>query len=310
MRAHRRPRPCSGCSPKCHGGARRAQRSTSTGKSLLTTPFPKPHVRQSVVARAEDACRVWEGLSSGCGTSDSYQTPQKAISVFFVPPSDLLLEDPVVGRPTPPWAPRRGRRDPDIDSGLARVCFVRIWGRSCVVPTWPSGGVVSSQHRCAPIDDARAGRVWWDRVVALSLGRAQHRPGGRRGDESSFSGVTPPSKTYQQHALARGCSGLWRSRAVRAPVGDATAPFRWRTCSTDGGASCWSHDGPSSLVLRCHGWRRSSNHTRSLRSSCAPFGGGPPRAAMPQHDGTASPRRARKTRRVPLRSQAVRPSLH
>jgi hypothetical protein len=132
------------------------------------------------------------GLSSGCGTSDSYQTPQKAISVFFVPPSDLLLEDPVVGRPTPPWAPRRGRRDPDIDSGLARVCFVRIWGRSCVVPTWPSGGVVSSQHRCAPIDDARAGRVWWDRVVALSLGRAQHRPGGRRGDESSFSGVIPP----------------------------------------------------------------------------------------------------------------------
>ena len=120
----------------------------------------------------------------------------------------------------------------------------------------------------------------------------------------------PPSKTYQQHALPRGCSGLWRSRAVRAPVGDATAPFRWRTCSTDGGASCWSHDGPSSLVLRCHGWRRSSNHTRSLRSSCAPFGGGPPRAAMPQHDGTASPRRARKTRRVPLRSQAVRPSLH
>ena len=133
---------------------------------------------------------------------------------------------------------------------------------------------------------------------------------GVGGDESSFSGVIPPSKTYQQHALARGCSGLWRSRAVRAPVGDATAPFRWRACSTDGGASCWSHDGPSSLVLRCHGWRRSSNHTRSLRSSCAPFGGGPPRAAMPQHDGTASPRRARKTRRVPLRSQAVRPSLH
>ena len=310
MRAHRRPHPCSGRRPKCHGSARRAQWPTSTGKSLLTTPFPKPHVRQSVGARAEGPTRVWVGRLSGWGTSDLYQTPQKAISVFFVPPSDLLLEDPVVGRPTPPWAPRRGRRDPDIDSGLARVCFVRIWGRSCVVPTWPSGGVVSSQHRCAPIDDARAGRVWWDRVVALSLGRAQHRPGGRRGDESSFSGASPPSKTYQQHALARGCSGLWRSRAVRAPVGDATAPFRWRTCSTDGGASCWSHDGPSSLVLRCHGWRRSSNHTRSLRSSCAPFGGGPPRAAMPQHGGTASPRRARKTRRVPLRSQAVRPSLH
>ena len=253
MRAHRRPRPCSGCSPKCHGGARRAQRSTSTGKSLLTTPFPKPHVRQSVVARAEDACRVWEGLSSGCGTSDSYQTPQKAISVFFVPPSDLLLEDPVVGRPTPPWAPRRGRRDPDIDSGLARVCFVRIWGRSCVVPTWPSGGVVSSQHRCAPIDDARAGRVWWDRVVALSLGRAQHRPGGRRGDES----CCPPPLRHTSSTLSRAaapvCGALvpserqWatqrpRSGGVRAPrtveprAGRTTAPAA-SCCGVMGGGA-------------------------------------------------------------------------
>ena len=162
-------------------GARNGQ--LPLGSRCLPPPSPKPHVRQSVVARAEDACRVWEGLLSGCSTSDLYQTPQKVISAFWRPRPDLLLEDPVVGRPTPPWAPRRGRRDPDIDSGLARVCFVRIWGRSCVVPTWPSGGVVSSQHRCAPIDDARAGRVWWDRVVALSLGRAQHRPGGRRGDE-------------------------------------------------------------------------------------------------------------------------------
>ena len=47
--------------------------------------FPKPHVRRSVGARAEGAWRVWEGLSSGWGTSDLYQTPQKAISVFFVP---------------------------------------------------------------------------------------------------------------------------------------------------------------------------------------------------------------------------------
>ena len=86
-------------------------------------PSPKPHVRQSAGARAEDACRVWEGLSSGWGTSDLYQTPQKAISVFFVPPPDLLLQYPVVGRPTPPWGPRRGRRDPDIHSVLVSADF-------------------------------------------------------------------------------------------------------------------------------------------------------------------------------------------
>ena len=95
MRAHRRPRPCSGRRPKCHGSARCAQWPTSTAKSLLTTPFPKPHVRRSVGARAEGAWRVWEGLSSGWGTSDLYQTPQKAISVFFVPPPDILG---VIGR--------------------------------------------------------------------------------------------------------------------------------------------------------------------------------------------------------------------
>ena len=37
---------------------------------------------------------------------------------------------------------------------------------------------------------------------------------------------TPPSKTYQKHALARGRSGVWRRRVVQAPVGDAAAPFR------------------------------------------------------------------------------------
>jgi hypothetical protein len=133
MRAHRRPRPRSGRSPKCHGSAQRAQRPTSTAKSLLTTPFPKPHVRRSVGARAEGAWRVWVGLSSGWGTSDLYQTPQKAISVFFVPPPDLLLEDPVAGGPTPAWAPRRAMRRPDIHSVDIRPVFLPICKRSRIV---------------------------------------------------------------------------------------------------------------------------------------------------------------------------------
>ena len=150
---HRRPHPCSGRRPKCHGSARCAQWPTSTAKSLLTTPFPKPHVRRSVGARAEGAWRVWEGLSSGWGTSDLYQTPQKAISVFFVPPSELLLEDPVVGRPSPAWATRRATRSRDIHSVLVRAGFVPICKRSRIVRRGPSRGVVSTQHRRAPVED-------------------------------------------------------------------------------------------------------------------------------------------------------------
>jgi hypothetical protein len=47
--------------------------------------------------------------------------------------------------------------------GVVGACFVRIWARSCVCRSdRPSGGVVTSQHRRAPIEDARAGRGWWD----------------------------------------------------------------------------------------------------------------------------------------------------
>ena len=40
------------------------------------------------------------------------------------------------------------------------------------------------------------------------------------------------------------------------------------------------------------------------------FGDGPSPHALAKHGSPASPRRARPTRRIPLRSQAVRPSLH
>ena len=57
-------------------------------------------------------------------------------------------------------------------------------------------------------------------------------------------------------------------------MGDAAAPFRWRTGSMDGGASCCSLVGPSRLVPPCHEWRRSSRRMRSLGSSCAPLAEG------------------------------------
>ena len=59
--------------------------------SLLTTPFPKPHVPQSVGVRAEGPRPVWVGLLSGQGTSNLYQPLRKAISVFFGPAPNLLL---------------------------------------------------------------------------------------------------------------------------------------------------------------------------------------------------------------------------
>ena len=104
------------------------------GGRCLPPPSPKPHVPQLVGVRAEGPRPVWVGLLSGWGVSNLYQPLRKAISAFLGPSPDLLLEDPVAGRPTPPWAPRRGTRSPDIDSGLVRGVFVRLRVRSCIVP--------------------------------------------------------------------------------------------------------------------------------------------------------------------------------
>jgi hypothetical protein len=62
-----------------------------------------------------------------------YQSPRKAISAFWRPPPDLLLEDPVAGGPTPAWAPRRAMRSRDIHSVLVRAGFVPICKRSRIV---------------------------------------------------------------------------------------------------------------------------------------------------------------------------------
>ena len=99
--------------------------------SLLTTPFPKPHGPRSAGVRAEGPRPVWVGPLSGQGISNLYQGGWNAIIAFWRPPPDLL-EDPVAGGPPPAWAPRRGRRSPDIDFRLVGAVFVRIWVRSCI----------------------------------------------------------------------------------------------------------------------------------------------------------------------------------
>jgi hypothetical protein len=176
-----------------------------------------------------------------------YQTPQKTISVFLGPPPDLLLEDPVVGRPTPPWAPRRGRRDPDVDSGLVRACFVRIWGRSCVVPTWPykawpSGDEARPQTRQT---SWAAAAVLLGRVALNPAARSQRRRSAHREKDLEEAVLHVPNKAGQlrsprtphvleQHGVVGVHASLHnrpcrRARARRASWAGPGTP-RWR-CS-------------------------------------------------------------------------------
>ena len=94
FRGHRRPRPCSGRSPKCRRCARRAQWPTSAAMVAAYHPiFPKPRVPQSVGVRAGCPRPVWVGLLSGWDISNLYQPSRKAISAFLGASPDLLLED-------------------------------------------------------------------------------------------------------------------------------------------------------------------------------------------------------------------------
>ena len=70
---------------------------------------------------------------------------------------------------------------------------------------------------------------------------------------SAYLPVYLPLRTSQQPALARGRSGPGRPRAVRAPVGDAAAPSRCGTRSTDGGRPASRSSSPASSRLRAMG---------------------------------------------------------
>ena len=110
----------------------------------------------------------------------------------------------------------------------------------------------------------------------------------------------PPLKhtTRTRSRAAAPASGA--RRAVRAALGDASAPFRWRTGSMDGGGSRRSLVGTSRLVPPCRGRRRSSKRMRSLCSSCAPWADGLHHTRWPST--TAPYRPAPPGRRVALRA--------
>ena len=85
-----------------------------------------------VVVHAEATQRAQVALLSACGLSVGYQHGGwNAIIAFWSRPPDLCSSGS--GRPTPPCAPRRGTRSPDIDSVLVRGVFVRFRVRSCIV---------------------------------------------------------------------------------------------------------------------------------------------------------------------------------
>ena len=105
-------------------------------------------------------------------------------------------------------------------------------------------------------------------------------------------GFSPPLKDTSSTRPRAARIALWRRRAVRAPVGDAAAPFRRdRLCVDATCASCRSPIG-SAGSCHCHGLRRIHRHLCSLCSSCVPVRGGP----APARDG-----QTRQPRTTPLR---------
>ena len=101
----------------------------------------------------------------------------------------------------------------------------------------------------------------------------------------NFHPLFIPPKNMPTARPPRGRSGLWRRRAVRAPVGDAVAPLRRGTRSTDGGRRAGRLSATTGSCLRAMGgtaaqgacaacaalarlWRRvSTTRDRPLRQS-------------------------------------------
>ena len=118
----------------------------------------------------------------------------------------------------------------------------------------------------------------------------------------------PPSEHANSTPSRRGRSGLWRRRAVRAPVGDAAAPSRRATRSKDAGRRAGRSSSPAGSCLSAMGGAAARGTCAACAARARPCGGGPLPHAMAQHHSSAPPRHARPTRRALHRPLAVRSS--
>ena len=120
---------------------------------------------------------------------------------------------------------------------------------------------------------------WWG-TRTCSAGASWPRK--ERATPTRFIPVfTPPGKTYQQHALARGSSGVWLTSCRPSVRGWRSGPVPMRSVLYGRWASRRSPVGHNRLVPQGHGWYRSSRCLCSLRSSCAPLAEGLRHARSP-----------------------------
>ena len=164
---------------------------------------------------------------SGQGISNLYQGGWKARIAFWSPPSKIVPQCSIAGGATPPWAPRRGRRSPDIGSVLVRAVFVPIWAPSHAVPTgllegwYPANTDLHLSRTRAP------GVVGGIGSRRCAFGRPRPRSGSAGNQGTVIHPFFYPPKKDTNSTLTRAASlACGPRRAVRAPMCDAEAPSR------------------------------------------------------------------------------------
>ena len=123
-----------------------------------------------------------------------------------------------------------------------------------------------------------------------------------------------PAKVSQERASAPRSPPLCARRVVRAHVGDAAAPSRWRTCSASGEGRAGRSSAPSRPCYCAMAGVGAQGTWAACAARARPLREGPSPRAKVQRDSFASTHhRAQPTRRLPLRPRAARssqPLLH
>jgi hypothetical protein len=104
---------------------------STPGSVTPSTEANAESVASSINLRAEEGARG----AGRAARNNLCQDRTPAVGSFPAPCTghEVPLQYSVAGGPPPAWAPRRGRRDPDIDSVLVRGVFVRVRARSRIV---------------------------------------------------------------------------------------------------------------------------------------------------------------------------------